>query len=74
MLHSPAWPDFIESFPATHDADAALLPIAALVPASLATQFADTLAALPASRRPRTTLLLACLAEFAALPHPKDSA
>ena len=74
LIDSKGWRDWVAGLAETRDADAVLLPMAALIPASLAVAVEAGLAALPAARRPRTTLLLACLAAFAALPHPKESA
>ncbi len=74
LINSKGWHDLVGSLAETRDADAVLLPMAALIPAALAGAAEASLAVLPAARRPRTILLLACLAAFATLPHPKESA
>jgi hypothetical protein len=50
------------------DGDAHLLPAVAAIPASMARQVADALAAVPAPRRPKTDAWLAFLVQLATVP------
>lgn len=71
LLAARAWRDHIEKLAAgPADPDPLLMAVAALMPAALAQRFAETLAAIAPERLARTRLLVAFLADLAALPSP----